>query len=45
LIQQDCHELFHTQRTIIYHHWHLPGDDGMDEQQIDRCWGVVTDGW
>jgi hypothetical protein len=27
--------LFHTKRTINYHHLHLSGDDGMDEQQID----------
>jgi hypothetical protein len=43
LIQQDWHGLFHTQRTIIYHHLHLlSGDDGMDEQQIDWCSGCRT---
>jgi hypothetical protein len=39
LIQQDWHRLFHIKRTIIYHHWHLSGDDGMDEQQVDWCCG------
>jgi hypothetical protein len=34
-----CIGLFHTQRTIIYHHLHLSGDDGMDEQQIDWSCG------
>jgi hypothetical protein len=29
----------HSMRTIIYHHLHLSGDDGMDEQQIDWCCG------
>jgi hypothetical protein len=26
-------------RTVIYHHLHLSGDDGMDEQQSDWCCG------
>jgi hypothetical protein len=25
--------------TVIYHHLHLSGDDGMDEQQIDWSCG------